>query len=154
MSLLSFPCCLHPAALWMNSHCQGHGLAVSHPSSDPLRRVRFTAGTYCIWYDWWLLIGTAQARLAVPSIYRWTFNSIVISACFRLALLLQFRKSVVTVIQGRLVVKAAKAAAYPVYHLLIFFLRSKIFLPILVFHTIIDNIFFEKSNFCTKNGNT
>ena len=56
--------------------------------------------------------------------------------------------------QGRLVVKAAKAAAYPVYHLLIFFLRSKIFLPILVFHTTIDNIFFEKNNFCTKNGNT
>ena len=50
--------------------------------------------------------------------------------------------------------KAAKAAAYPVYHLLIFFLRSKIFLPILVFHTTIDNIFFEKNNFCTKNGNT
>ena len=35
-----------------------------------------------------------------------------------------------------------------------FFLRSKIFLPILVFHTTIDNIFFEKNNFCTKNGNT
>ena len=35
-----------------------------------------------------------------------------------------------------------------------FFLRSKIFLPILVFHTTIDNIFFEKNNFCTKTGNT
>ena len=35
-----------------------------------------------------------------------------------------------------------------------FFLRSKIFLPILVFHTTIHNIFFEKNNFCTKNGNT
>ena len=50
--------------------------------------------------------------------------------------------------------KDAKAAAYPVYHLLIVFLRSKIFLPIFVFHTTIDNIFFEKNNFCTKNGNT
>ena len=46
--------------------------------------------------------------------------------------------------------KAAKAAAYPVYHLLIFFLRSKIFLPILVFHTTIDNIFFEKKIFVQK----
>ena len=38
----------HPAASCMNSHCQQYDLAVPHAGSDPLRRVRFTAGAYCI----------------------------------------------------------------------------------------------------------
>ena len=80
MSLVSFHCCLHSAASCMNSHCQQYDLAVPHAGSDPLRRVRFTAGpiVFAV-YTGWLLISTAQVHLAVSLQYRRTFVSIVIS---------------------------------------------------------------------------
>ena len=34
--------------IFINIYCQQYDLAVSHAGSDSLRRVRFTAGVYCI----------------------------------------------------------------------------------------------------------
>ena len=95
MSLVSFHCCLHSAASCMNSHCQQYDLAVPHAGSDPLRRVRFTAGAYCICCIYWMVADQhgSSSSGSVPSIpSNFCFNS---NKC-SLALLLDFTKCVVT----------------------------------------------------------